>query len=344
MPEDATVDLESLWAHAIDGLADSTVTPQQRAWLRTDPPARAARRHRAAGRAERVHQGRAGDPAAPDDHAALSEACWGGTSGSRVTGRAAAGRPPEAQPRTRNRARRGHPAGPAPGRRRSAVERPVPHPRRAGPAEPEVHLRDLRHRLVQPVRPRGRGRGRRGAGQGLQPAVHLRRLRAGQDPPAARDRALRASGCSRRCGCATCQLRGVHQRLHQLDPRRQAVRPSSGATATSTSCSSTTSSSWRARSGRRRSSSTRSTRCTTRTSRSSSPPTGRRSSSSTLEDRLRTRFEWGLITDVQPPDLETRIAILRKKAAQERLTAPPEVLEFIASEDPDATSASSRAR
>jgi chromosomal replication initiator protein len=51
----------------------------------------------------------------------------------------------------------------------------------------------------------------------------------------------------------------------------------------------------------------------------------------TLEDRLRNRFEWGLITDVQPPELETRIAILRKKAAQERLDAPPEVLEFIAS-------------
>ncbi|HEY9566353.1 MAG TPA: chromosomal replication initiator protein DnaA [Nocardioides sp.] len=50
-----------------------------------------------------------------------------------------------------------------------------------------------------------------------------------------------------------------------------------------------------------------------------------------LEDRLRSRFEWGLITDVQPPDLETRIAILRKKAAMERMTAPPEVLEFIAS-------------
>jgi len=52
---------------------------------------------------------------------------------------------------------------------------------------------------------------------------------------------------------------------------------------------------------------------------------------STLEDRLRTRFEWGLITDVQPPDLETRIAILRKKAQQDRLAAPPDVLEFIAS-------------
>ena len=50
----------------------------------------------------------------------------------------------------------------------------------------------------------------------------------------------------------------------------------------------------------------------------------------TLEDRLRTRFEWGLITDVQPPELETRIAILRKKAAQDRLAAPDEVLEFIA--------------
>jgi chromosomal replication initiator protein len=50
-----------------------------------------------------------------------------------------------------------------------------------------------------------------------------------------------------------------------------------------------------------------------------------------FEDRMRSRFEWGLITDVQPPDLETRIAILRKKTTQERLIAPPEVLEYIAS-------------
>jgi chromosomal replication initiator protein len=50
----------------------------------------------------------------------------------------------------------------------------------------------------------------------------------------------------------------------------------------------------------------------------------------TLEDRMRTRFEWGLITDIQPPELETRIAILRKKAAQDRLAVPDDVLSFIA--------------
>jgi chromosomal replication initiator protein len=52
---------------------------------------------------------------------------------------------------------------------------------------------------------------------------------------------------------------------------------------------------------------------------------------SALEDRLRNRFEWGLICDVQPPDLETRIAILSKKAAQDQLDVPPDVLEYIAS-------------
>jgi len=50
----------------------------------------------------------------------------------------------------------------------------------------------------------------------------------------------------------------------------------------------------------------------------------------TLEDRLRSRFEWGLVTDVQPPELETRIAILRKKAEREPTPVPDEVLEFIA--------------
>lgn len=51
----------------------------------------------------------------------------------------------------------------------------------------------------------------------------------------------------------------------------------------------------------------------------------------TLEDRLRSRFEWGLITDIQPPDLETRIAILRKKALIENLNIPNDVMVYIAS-------------
>ena len=50
----------------------------------------------------------------------------------------------------------------------------------------------------------------------------------------------------------------------------------------------------------------------------------------TLEDRLRGRFKWGLITDIQPPDLETRLAILRNKAERDHTAVPPDVLEFIA--------------
>lgn len=52
----------------------------------------------------------------------------------------------------------------------------------------------------------------------------------------------------------------------------------------------------------------------------------------TLEDRLRSRFEWGLITDIAPPDLETRIAILRKKAKADHLDIPNEVMLYIANQ------------
>ncbi len=50
-----------------------------------------------------------------------------------------------------------------------------------------------------------------------------------------------------------------------------------------------------------------------------------------FEDRMRSRFEWGLLTDVQPPDLETRIAILRKKASGDELDVPDDIMEYIAS-------------
>lgn len=49
-----------------------------------------------------------------------------------------------------------------------------------------------------------------------------------------------------------------------------------------------------------------------------------------IEDRLRSRFEWGLIADIQPPDLETRIAILQKKAQMEKQIVPPDVLNYMA--------------
>ncbi|NUP99671.1 MAG: chromosomal replication initiator protein DnaA [Armatimonadetes bacterium] len=49
-----------------------------------------------------------------------------------------------------------------------------------------------------------------------------------------------------------------------------------------------------------------------------------------IDDRLRSRFEWGLVTDIKPPDIETRLAILQKRAAEDHLNVPDEVLMYIA--------------
>ena len=108
-------------------------------------------------------------------------------------------------------------------------------------------------------------------------------------------------------------------------------RSSARATATRpTSCSSTTSSSCRTRTARRTSSSTPSTRSTTRTSRSSSRPTSCPRELPGVEDRLRSRFTWGLIGEVETPDLETRVAILKRKAEVEKVILPDDVALYLA--------------
>ena len=85
--------------------------------------------------------------------------------------------------------------------------------------EPEVHVRPLRDRLVEPLRARGRARRRRGAGAGLQPALHLRRHRARQDAPAPGGRPVRRRA-RQRADRALRHERDVHERLHQLAPRQ----------------------------------------------------------------------------------------------------------------------------
>ena len=85
--------------------------------------------------------------------------------------------------------------------------------------EPEVHVRQLRDRVVEPLRARGGAGRRRGAGTGLQPALHLRRHGSRQDTPAAGDRRLRQRSRPR-AHDAVRDERDVHERLHQLAPRQ----------------------------------------------------------------------------------------------------------------------------
>ncbi len=226
-------DWSQVWERR-QGVLEETVTSQQRAFIAADarwtaswatPPSSPS--------PHRVRQGRHRGTAAPGHHLGALRA---GRPRAADRGR----RRPAAVDdlgrgvRTPTRRRRRPCRARLPDHERSPDQPPARHagyrpragrpPRdRAHPAQPQVHLRHLRHRLEQPVRARRRRRGRRGAGQGVQPAVHLRRVRPGQDPPAARDRALRAEPVRRGAG-ALRELGGVHQRLHQLDPRRQGRR------------------------------------------------------------------------------------------------------------------------
>ncbi len=142
-------------------------------------------------------------------------------------------------------------------------------------AQPEVQLRQLRHRLLEPLRARRSGRGRRGPREGVQPALHLRRLRPRQDAPAARDRPLRREPLPRDPGAVRVE-RGVHERLHQLD-REQPLEQFQQRYRDIDILLIDDIQFLQGKDSTQEASSTRSTRCTTTTSRSSSRRTSRRS-------------------------------------------------------------------
>ena len=190
---------------------------------------------------------------------------------------------------------------------------PARGPRRGGRRrpQPQLHLRALRDRRGQSLRPRRRaGRGR-GALRGLQPALPPRPARARQDPPPGRDRQLPAAP-TRPVSASATRPPSPSPTSSSTRCGRRAAKPSSTATATSTSCSSTTSSSSRANSTPKKSSSTPSTLSTRAAARSSSPSDRTPSQLSTLAERLRDRFEWGLTVAVEPPNLATRVTVLRR--------------------------------
>ena len=99
-----------------------------------------------------------------------------------------------------------------------AAARPAPVNPQHPAAQRALHLRHLRHRQVQRARGRRGPRGGRGPGQDLQPALHLRRHRAGQDPPDAGHRPRRLRAAARDPG-ALRRRRAVHQRGHREHPQ-----------------------------------------------------------------------------------------------------------------------------
>ncbi|CAA9534603.1 MAG: Chromosomal replication initiator protein DnaA, partial [uncultured Solirubrobacteraceae bacterium] len=137
------------------------------------------------------------------------------------------------RPRARGRgpARRAVPARPDARRNRRACGRRSAHARaarRGAAPQPSPDLRPVRHRRLEPPRPRGGARRRRAARTGLQPALHLRPSRPREDAPPALDRQLRR-GLRRRAHLPLHHRRGVHQRLHRRAAHRRDRRLQGGA-------------------------------------------------------------------------------------------------------------------
>ena len=190
---------------------------------------------------------------------------------------------------------------------RAGAAAPTPPSRRAPRRrrrrlQPALHVRPVRDRRRQPARPRRRAGGRRDARARLQPAVHLRAARARQDPPAALDRQLRPRA-RRRAHRALHDGRGVHRPLRRRAPHAARSTRSRRPIAASTSCSSTTSSSSRARSAPSRSSSTPSTRCTAPARSSCSRPTARRATSTRSRTACASASRPAWSPRSRPPDL-----------------------------------------
>ncbi len=222
-------------------------------------------------------------------------------------------------------------------RRRTQARRRHP----ASAPQPPLHLPHLRRRSLQPVRASRRAVGRREPRPGLQPTLHLRRFGPGQDPPPPRHRQRGAVAVAPR-PCPLRADRAFRQRVDQLHSPAEDDQLSRGVPLRRGAAPRRRAHPRRQGTARRRSSSTPSTPSTRPATRSSSPPTPRRRRSRVSRSGSARRFVWGLVADIQPPDLETKCAIIREKAHNEGVDLPDDVVLFIARRV-RRTSASSRA-